>query len=210
MKTINTKLNVVFTMLLGMALLFTNNIATGQSRSRGERKPQDREYTRTGTRHERDRGNNKNHGYNQGERRNNGKEYQKHNNYGKHHKQQKHNNYNKHHKNHKSSVTVYWNIPKHYYRNHWDYQVYHRKPWRHHHHRPVVLHHQYGKIYYHDSRFYRYDNIYGYVVIEQPSHMIFTTVPAEFNRVRIRGNIYFKHRDIWMERTPRGYRLWRG
>jgi len=242
MKTINTKFRVVFIMLLGIGLLFTQNIATGQSRTRGDRTSNNREYhrtgdrnnrgyTRTGTRNDREftRTGSKNNGdrnnngqrYQHDEKKHQGKTYQNHGkhgnqkkygNHGNHGKHQNHKTYNKHHKHHKkynTGVSVYWSVPRHYYRNHWDYDVYHRKPWRHH-HRPVVFHHRHGKAYYYDGYFYRYDNRYGYVVIEQPSHLIFTTVPSEFNRVSIHGGIYFRHRNIWMERTPRGYRLWRG
>ena len=163
MKTINTKFRVVFIMLLGTGLMFTQNIATGQSRTRGDRTSNNREYTRTDTRN--DRGYTRTGNRNKGDRNNNGQRYQhgekKHpgktfQNYGKHQNHQKHNIHKKHYENHNSDVTVYWNVPGNYYRNHWDYNVYYRNSLSHR-HRPVVFQHRHGKAYYYDGLFYRYE-----------------------------------------------------
>lgn len=116
-----------------------------------------------------------------------------------------------HYKNHKPSVTVHWRVPDtyRYRRTHWDHHVYHRPPWGYE-HRPIMLHHHHGDVYYHHGRFYRYNNLYGYVIIEEPSYLIFTTIPADFHRVYVSGHIYFRFGDIWMVQTPLGYRIWRG
>ena len=201
MKTIITY--ITFT-LFGL-LVMVNQQAMGQRRQYNGKDRQTTERKRPDFRYDR--------GYNTAQNDMNSKrnnEYKRNNgNNGNNGNNKYHNKHHQHHN--KTSVTVHWRIPDtyHYRRTHWNNHAYHHAPWSHGHY-PVVFNHKHGKVYYHQGRFYRLHNIYGYVIIEEPSQLIFTTIPADFHRVYVRGHLYFRFGDIWMIQTPVGYRIWRG
>ena len=85
-------------------------------------------------------------------------------------------------------------------------RVYARAPWGRHRH-PVVIRHRDRDIYWYGGNFYTYYPRYGYVQIEVPRSMAFTTIPRGAVRVRVNGHLMFRLGDLYFELGTGGYHL---
>lgn len=84
-------------------------------------------------------------------------------------------------------------------------RVYARAPWGHRH--PVVIRHGHGDIYCFGGNFYTYYPRYGYVQIELPRDIVFSTIPSGAVRVRVNGHLMFRLGNVYFELGSGGYRI---
>ena len=84
-------------------------------------------------------------------------------------------------------------------------RVYARAPWGNRH--PVVIRHRYGDVYCFGGNFYSYYPRYGYVQIELPRDIVFTSLPRNAVRVRVDGHLMFRLGDVYFEFGSGGYRV---
>ena len=96
----------------------------------------------------------------------------------------------------------YYRIPRYNGR----VRVYARAPWGIQHH-PVIIRHQHGNIYCFGGNFYTYYRNYGYVQIELPRDIVFTTIPREAVRVRVDGRLMFRLGNVYFELGSGGYHI---
>ena len=104
------------------------------------------------------------------------------------------------HNNYKVKHNKKWHKEPYYY-------SYHRIPnWTYSYH-PVSFRHNHGNYYFHEDRFYRYHKHYGYILVENPYNVVFTTMPYGYRRIIIDGAVYYKYGNSFFSYTPYGYRL---
>ena len=85
-------------------------------------------------------------------------------------------------------------------------RVYARAPWGFQQH-PVIIRHRFGDIYYFGGNFYTYMDRYGYVQIEAPRNVMFTTIPRGAVRVRVNGHLMFRLGDLYFSLGTGGYHI---
>ena len=102
---------------------------------------------------------------------------------------------------------------EHKYNNHGNYsgnqgngggpKYYKRAPWGR--HRPVILSHNHGRVYYYGGNYYEYYPDHGYLIIEIPAGYYFDEVPVGFNRVWIDGRWCYRRGDMYLRPGIHGF-----
>ena len=99
-----------------------------------------------------------------------------------------------------------WKSNKKWHKEPYHYS-YHRIPnWTYNYH-PVAFRHDHGQFYFHEDRFYRYHEHYGYIIVENPYEVVFTTMPYGYRRIIVDGVVYYKYGNLFFSYTPYGYQL---
>jgi hypothetical protein len=71
--------------------------------------------------------------------------------------------------------------------------------------KPVILHANAGRYYYHQGHFYRYHKGIGYIWIDNPAGIVFRALPHGAVMVRINGLPYYRVGNVYFTTHPYGY-----
>ena len=73
--------------------------------------------------------------------------------------------------------------------------------------RPIIFYHRNIAYYCYNGHFFRHVRGVGYVLVDIPFGITFSTLPYEYERVYINGYLYFRIGNLFFERTPMGFSL---
>jgi hypothetical protein len=82
-------------------------------------------------------------------------------------------------------------------------KYYRRAPWGL--HRPLILSHDHGRVYYYGGHYYEYYPERGYLMIDIAPGYVFDEVPSGFRRVWIDGRWCYRRGDLYLRPGIHGY-----
>ena len=95
------------------------------------------------------------------------------------------------------------------YGNQYDYQKYNhysrQAPWGR--HRPVVMNHRNGHVYFYGGRYYEYHPRHGYIMINYPVNYVFNQLPYGSRKVWIDGQYYFRYDNTFFRPIASGFAI---